>query len=123
MAVRPGDALQLGHDSVVEAHDASGKAHRRLSLTLHGGRHLLRFLMQLMLVAARAVLLPLDALRMQPLVLGGEVIPILALATGEDDLVARHGADSRVIRALFAAELTIGIEPMTSPLPRVCSTN
>jgi hypothetical protein len=32
-----------------------------------------------MLVAARAVLLPLDALRMEPLVLRGEVIAILAL--------------------------------------------
>jgi hypothetical protein len=46
--------------------------------------------MELMLVAARAVLLPLDALRVEALVLGREVIPILALATGEDDLVARH---------------------------------
>ena len=46
--------------------------------------------MDQMLVAARTVLLPLDALGMEPLVLRGEVIPILALATGEDDLVARH---------------------------------
>jgi hypothetical protein len=46
--------------------------------------------MELMLVAARAVLLPLDALRVEALVLGREVIAILALATGEDDLVARH---------------------------------
>jgi hypothetical protein len=42
------------------------------------------------LVAPGAVLLPLDALGMQALVLGGEVVAILALATGEDDLVARH---------------------------------
>jgi len=46
--------------------------------------------MELMLVAARAVLLPLDALRVEALVLGREVIAILALATGEDDLVAGH---------------------------------
>jgi hypothetical protein len=46
--------------------------------------------MELMFVAAGAVLLPLNALRMEALVLGREVIPILALATGEDDLVARH---------------------------------
>jgi hypothetical protein len=46
--------------------------------------------MRLMLVASGAVLLPLDALRMQALVLRGEVVAILALATGEDDLVARH---------------------------------
>jgi hypothetical protein len=46
---------------------------------------------QLVLVAPGAVLLPLDALGMQALVLGGEVIPILALAAGENDLVAWHG--------------------------------
>jgi hypothetical protein len=46
--------------------------------------------MELMLVATRAVLLPLHALGVQTLVLRGEVIPILALATGENDLVARH---------------------------------
>jgi hypothetical protein len=76
-----------------------------------------------MLVAPRAVLLPLDALRVKALVLGGEVIPILALATGEDDLVARHKICLEKGGAVFASELTIGIEPMTSPLPRVCSTN
>jgi hypothetical protein len=46
--------------------------------------------MELMLVAAGAVLLPLDALRMETLVLHGEVVAILALAAGEDDLFARH---------------------------------
>jgi hypothetical protein len=46
--------------------------------------------MRLVLVAPWAVLLPLDALRMQALVLRGEVIAILALATGEDDLLSRH---------------------------------
>jgi hypothetical protein len=46
--------------------------------------------MELMLVAAGAVLLPLDALRVEPLVLHGEVVAILTLATGEDDLFARH---------------------------------
>jgi hypothetical protein len=45
---------------------------------------------ELMLVAAGAILLPLDALRMEPLVLHGEVVAILALAAGEDDLFARH---------------------------------
>ncbi|MNC93168.1 hypothetical protein D3C83_97350 [compost metagenome] len=43
-----------------------------------------------MLVATRAVLLPLDALGMRALVLRGEVVPVLALAAGEDDLVAGH---------------------------------
>jgi hypothetical protein len=41
-------------------------------------------------VASRAVLLPLDALRMEALVLRGEVVAILALAAGENDLVAGH---------------------------------
>jgi hypothetical protein len=45
---------------------------------------------ELMLVAARAVLLPLDALRVEALVLHGEVVAILTLAAGEDDLFARH---------------------------------
>jgi hypothetical protein len=46
--------------------------------------------MQLMLVAAGAVLLPLDALRMEPLVLHGEVVAILTLAAREDDLFPSH---------------------------------
>jgi hypothetical protein len=46
--------------------------------------------MELMLVAAGAILLPLDALRVEALVLHGEVVAILTLATGEDDLFARH---------------------------------
>jgi hypothetical protein len=45
---------------------------------------------ELMLVAAGAILLPLDALRMEALVLHGEVVAILALAAGEDDFFARH---------------------------------
>src|SRR6476661_4365621 len=51
---------------------------------------LLRFLVQLMLVATGAVLLPLDALGMQALVLHGEVVAVLALAAGEDDFLSRH---------------------------------
>jgi hypothetical protein len=46
--------------------------------------------MKLMLVAPGAILLPLHALRMEPLVLHGEVVAILTLATGEDDFFARH---------------------------------
>jgi hypothetical protein len=46
--------------------------------------------MELMLVAAWAVLLPLDALRMQALVLHGEVVAILTLAAREDDFVSSH---------------------------------
>ena len=43
-----------------------------------------------MLVAAGAVLLPLDALRVQALVLVGEVIAIFADLASEDDLFACH---------------------------------
>jgi hypothetical protein len=46
--------------------------------------------MELMLVAARAILLPFDALWMQALVLHGEVVAIFALATREDDFVSGH---------------------------------
>jgi hypothetical protein len=45
---------------------------------------------ELMLVATGAILLPLDALRMETLVLHGEVVAILALAAGEDDFLSRH---------------------------------
>jgi hypothetical protein len=51
--------------------------------------------MQLMLVATGAVLLPLDALRMQALVLHGEVVAVLALAAGEDDFLSRHSKPLR----------------------------
>jgi hypothetical protein len=46
--------------------------------------------MQLVSVAARAVLLPLDALRMEALVLRGEVVAILTVAARENDLVPWH---------------------------------
>jgi hypothetical protein len=45
---------------------------------------------ELMLVAAGAVLLPLDALRVEALVLHGEVVAILTLAAREDDLFSWH---------------------------------
>ena len=90
-----------------------------------------------MLVAARAVLLPLDALGMRALVLGGEVIAILALAAGENDLVASHvyyyrrredGQTRRRVAVgaffiFYSYKHAIGIEPMTSSLPRMCSTD
>jgi hypothetical protein len=46
--------------------------------------------MELVGVATRAVLLPLDALRMEALVLRGEVVAILTIAAGQNDLVSRH---------------------------------
>src|SRR5687767_10588821 len=51
---------------------------------------LLRFLVQRVLVAARAILLPLDALRMQALVLVGEVVAVFAVVAGENDFLSRH---------------------------------
>jgi hypothetical protein len=46
--------------------------------------------MELMLVATGAILLPFDALRVQALVLHGEVVAVLTLAASENDLFARH---------------------------------
>jgi hypothetical protein len=46
--------------------------------------------MQLVAVAAGAILLPFHALRMEALVLHGEVVAILAFAAGQDDLLASH---------------------------------
>jgi hypothetical protein len=46
--------------------------------------------MELVSVAARAILLPLDALRVEALVLRGEVVAILTVAARKDDLVSRH---------------------------------
>jgi hypothetical protein len=45
---------------------------------------------ELVLIAPRAILLPLDPLRMQPAVLIGEVIAILTIRALENDLFARH---------------------------------
>jgi hypothetical protein len=50
-----------------------------------------------MLVATRAVLLPLDALGVRALVLRGEVIPVFALVTREDDFLSRHALDPLVV--------------------------
>jgi hypothetical protein len=46
--------------------------------------------MKLVSVAARAILLPLDALRMEALVLRGEIVPVFTIAAREDDLISRH---------------------------------
>jgi hypothetical protein len=46
--------------------------------------------MELMLVATRAVLLPLGALGVRAPVLGGEVVAIFALAAGENDFFSWH---------------------------------
>jgi hypothetical protein len=46
--------------------------------------------MQLVAVAAGAILLPLDALGVQALVLRGEVVAVLAVAASQNDFVAWH---------------------------------
>jgi hypothetical protein len=46
--------------------------------------------MQLVSVAARAVLLPLDALRMEAFVLRGEVVAVFTIAARENDFVSWH---------------------------------
>jgi hypothetical protein len=46
--------------------------------------------MQLMGVAARAILLPLDALGVQALVLVGEVVSVFARLASEDDFFSGH---------------------------------
>src|SRR5437762_8319170 len=95
--------------------------------------------MHLVLVATRAVLLPLDALGMRPLILRGEVIPVLTLVARQNDFFSRHlSILNRWSVVGFSvvghhpppitnhppfSELAIGIDPMTSPLPRVFSTN
>jgi hypothetical protein len=70
--------------------------------------------MHLMLVATRAVLLPLRTLRMEPLVLRGEVVAILTLVAGENDLFSWH------ILLLLGSRFEVrGSRFETSPL---CST-
>jgi hypothetical protein len=63
---------------------------------------------ELMLVAARAVLLPLDALRMEALVLHGEVVAILTLAAGEDDLFAGHLGASSKVKSVRVGAVSVG---------------
>jgi hypothetical protein len=46
--------------------------------------------MELVGVAARAILLPLNALGVQALVLGGEVVAVFTIAARENDFVSWH---------------------------------
>jgi hypothetical protein len=54
---------------------------------------------ELMLVATRAVLLPLNALGMDALVLRGEVIPVFALAARDDDFFSGHCSEPLMVDA------------------------
>jgi hypothetical protein len=64
--------------------------------------------MELMLVAAGAILLPLDALRMETLVLHGEVVAVLTLAAGEDDLLAGHGCTPYEVTSVRVRAVPVG---------------
>jgi hypothetical protein len=46
--------------------------------------------MKLVSVATWAVLLPLNALRVQAAILGGEVVAVFAVAASQNDLVSWH---------------------------------
>jgi hypothetical protein len=75
------------------------------------------------MTVARGAELPLfDALRMLPLVLRLEEVAVAAFSALENHLVA-HGVLPMVPIVLFDPELATGIEPVTSSLPRMCSTN
>jgi hypothetical protein len=50
------------------------------------------------LVAPRAILLPLDALGVQALVLVGEIVAVLTVVAGENDFLSGHYL--RVLRVL-----------------------
>jgi hypothetical protein len=53
------------------------------------------------LVAPRAILLPLDALWVQALVLVGEIVAVFTIVAGENDLFSRH-TNSKAFRAFGA---------------------
>ncbi len=74
-----------------------------------------------MFAAMTAVLLVFDAAGLLLLVLGGRVVAVLAVGTFECDDIA-HGQRPGSCECLNS-ELATGIEPVTSSLPRKCSTN
>jgi hypothetical protein len=74
------------------------------------------------LVAPGAVFPIFHALRMLPPVLRLEEVAALALGALENDLVARHlNLDAWALG--FVDKLATGIEPVTSSLPRMRSTD
>ena len=79
-----------------------------------------RFLVSCMLRAKPAELLVLNPARLLLLVLRGREIPALALRAFKCNDVS-HACSNLKVSLLF--ELATGIEPVTSSLPRKCSTN
>ncbi len=91
VAGRPRDLPHLGAGGLEERPGAGQPSGLGLRPGGSGGvRHLLRFLVTDVLVAVRAVLPHLNPLRMLPLVLVEEEVPVLAVGALEDDLVSRH---------------------------------
>src|SRR6059058_2529007 len=86
LAVGPGDLPHLVLDLVIELRHPARKA----AALDYLDRHLLRFLMQLVGVAAWAILLPLDALGVQALVLVGEVVAVFAGLASANDFFTGH---------------------------------
>ncbi|MBM2839762.1 MAG: hypothetical protein HW412_290 [Bacteroidetes bacterium] len=72
-----------------------------------------------MLVAKPAKLLVLDPTRLLLLVLCGRIVSSLAVGTFQCDNVSHL----QTPEFKFSFELATGIEPVTSSLPRKCSTN
>jgi hypothetical protein len=74
------------------------------------------------LVAEAAKLLVLNPTGMLLLVLGRRVVPSLAVRTFKRNNVSHRDA-SGMTNIAWIPELATGIEPVTSSLPRKCSTN
>jgi hypothetical protein len=79
--------------------------------------------MRCMLVAKATVLLIFHAAGLIPFVLGRIVIPPLALRAFERYIISHFLLRSMCVHTVVHRELTTGIEPVTSSLPRTCSTN
>jgi hypothetical protein len=83
---------------------------------------LARFLVGGVLAAMATVLLVFNPARLFLLVLRGRIVAAFAVGAFEGYDVS-HGDLSHSISMAHRFELAIGIEPMTSSLPRKCSTN
>ncbi len=85
-------------------------------------RVLLRFLVRRALVAPRTEFLVLNATGLFLAVLRRRIVASLAGRTFQRYDIS-HGQYSFNERLLCVVELATGIEPVTSSLPRTCSTN
>src|SRR5947208_2541205 len=97
---------------------------------LHAQR-LLRLPVRRVVAAAGAELLELQAVRVVPLVLGGRVVPLLAVLArhpDDDPVFLRHRsyvlppAGASPAPRTAKMEPPMGFEPMTPILPRWCAT-